>query len=547
MLVSRLFLIIQNLYSFQVREWSEAKYTIEGLEKENDDLMAQLEKLRREIAILRNDQDNATRERTDLQSESKHLLVRVDDLENQLQKAVEEKSRFQKELNDTKNEETFQSFRRESETVVSEVSGGTLEAGVDMFPEMQEDLDVAKRERDQLNSDVLSWQNKFNTLQNSYDNLEADKNRLEDKLDSMQKTISSLEQKSQTLTSDKNKLNAEIDAAKRKINDLLSELDATRREKDSLRQEYELLQKEISKMEAEYEIHISTSDEFDDSAAYAKLQDAYKRSQERQSEMQEELLSCYKVIGELKNQVQRSQETIERLTINYNTETVRSASLRDEVVSYQRRLSELEEKNEVSKGTSKDLENEMEVVQQRISELSRENSSIQESKALIAVEVTNQRKKILRLEQQLDDAEREKESLRLQLSVLSSKRGSESQDISRSSSVQFSDQSFSLLRDKQVESGDSTEEGLQRDDAYKSFTRRSFQSETRRQSEGLSTSTKKEIESLFDSGGSDKDLGPAAEATTLDLDLDSEVDGGGITKTTRITTVKSTKSRKVIF
>ena len=174
-----------------MRGWSEAKYTIEGLEKENDDLMAQLEKLRREIAILRNDQDNATRERTDLQSESKQLQTRVDDLENQLQKAVEEKSWFQKELNDTKNEETLLSFRGESETVVSEVSAGSLEAGVEMFPEMQEDLDVAKRERDQLNSDVLSWQNKFNTLRNSYDNLEAGKNRLEDKLDSMQKTISS--------------------------------------------------------------------------------------------------------------------------------------------------------------------------------------------------------------------------------------------------------------------------------------------------------------------------------------------------------------------
>ena len=530
-----------------MRGWSEAKYTIEGLEKENDDLMAQLEKLRREIAILRNDQDNATRERADLQSESKQLQTRVDDLENQLQKAVEEKSWFQKELNDTKKEETLLSFRGESETVVSEVSAGSLEAGVEMFPEMQEDLDVAKRERDQLNSDVLSWQNKFNTLQNSYDNLEAGKNRLEDKLDSMQKTISSLEQKSQTLTSDKKKLNAEIDAAKRKINDLLSELDAAKREKDSLRQEYELLQKQISKMEAEYEIHISTSDEFDDSAAYTKLQDAYKRSQERQSEMQEELLSCYKVIGELKNQVQRSQETIERLTINYNTETVRSASLRDEVVIYQRRLSELEEKNEVSKGANRDLENEMEVVQQRISELSRENSSIQESKALISVEVANQRKKILRLEQQLDDAEREKESLRLQLSALSSKRGSGSQDISRSSSAQFSEQSLSLLRDKQVETGDSTEEGLQREDAYKSFTRRTFQSETRRQSDGLSTSTKKEIESFFDLGGSDKDLGPSAEATTLDLDLDGEVDGGGTTKTTRIVTVKSTKSKKSIF
>ena len=350
-----------------MHEWSERKYTIDGLEQENADLAAQLEKLRRELANLRNDFDNIGTEKRDLQTELNQIRPRVDDLENRLQRALEDKTRAQMELDDAKR--AADEIRRDSVTVIRQVSGGGLEAGVDMFPDMKDDLDATKSERDRLNSDVASWQSKYNTLQNNYDNLDADKKRLEDKLDNMQKTISNLEHNNQTLSSDKNRLNVELEAAKRKINDLLSELDAAKREKDSLKMEYEILQKKITKIEAEYEIHISTRHEYDDSGAYAKLQEAYKRSQERENEVQAELLTCYKVIGELKHQLHGSHETIERLTINYNTETIRSATLREEVVSYQRRVSELEEKYEINRGANEDLENELTVLQERMTEL----------------------------------------------------------------------------------------------------------------------------------------------------------------------------------
>lgn len=429
-----------------MHEWSERKYTIDGLEQENADLAAQLEKLRRELANLRNDFDNIGTEKRDLQTELNQIRPRVDDLENRLQRALEDKTRAQMELDDAKR--AADEIRRDSVTVIRQVSGGGLEAGVDMFPDMKDDLDAAKSERDRLNSDVASWQSKYNTLQNNYDNLDADKKRLEDKLDNMQKTISNLEHNNQTLSSDKNRLNVELEAAKRKINDLLSELDAAKREKDSLKMEYEILQKKITKIEAEYEIHISTRHEYDDSGAYAKLQEAYKRSQERENEVQAELLTCYKVIGELKHQLHGSHETIERLTINYNTETIRSATLREEVVSYQRRVSELEEKYEINRGANEDLENELTVLQERMTELSQENSSIVKSKALIVVEVTNQRNKIVRLEQQLEDAEREKESLRFQLSAMHSKGESESQEISKHIS-QLSEQSVTFRREKE--------------------------------------------------------------------------------------------------
>lgn len=556
-----------------MHEWSERKYTIDGLEQENADLAAQLEKLRRELANLRNDFDNIGTEKRDLQTELNQIRPRVDDLENRLQRALEDKTRAQMELDDAKR--AADEIRRDSVTVIRQVSGGGLEAGVDMFPDMKDDLDATKSERDRLNSDVASWQSKYNTLQNNYDNLDADKKRLEDKLDNMQKTINNLEHNNQTLSSDKNRLNVELEAAKRKINDLLSELDAAKREKDSLKMEYEILQKKITKIEAEYEIHISTRHEYDDSGAYAKLQEAYKRSQERENEVQAELLTCYKVIGELKHQLHGSHETIERLTINYNTETIRSATLREEVVSYQRRVSELEEKYEINRGANEDLENELTVLQERMTELSQENSSIVKSKALIVVEVTNQRNKIVRLEQQLEDAEREKESLRFQLSALHSKGESESQEISKHIS-QLSEQSVTFRREKEdlerrlskkeseaVESA--SEISLLRSEIDDYRRARSLEDQQRSgeiqslklsmgelqrenealKSEGYSKATKTEIESFFTLDRGDEDLGPSAESTRFDLDVDDDFEGGGTTVTTRTVKVKSSKSRKV--
>ena len=556
-----------------MHEWSERKYTIDGLEQENADLAAQLEKLRRELANLRNDFDNIGTEKRDLQTELNQIRPRVDDLENRLQRALEDKTRAQMELDDAKR--AADEIRRDSVTVIRQVSGGGLEAGVDMFPDMKDDLDATKSERDRLNSDVASWQSKYNTLQKNYDNLDADKKRLEDKLDNMQKTISNLEHNNQTLSSDKNRLNVELEAAKRKINDLLSELDAAKREKDSLKLEYEILQKKITKIEAEYEIHISTRHEYDDSGAYAKLQEAYKRSQERENEVQAELLTCYKVIGELKHQLHGSHETIERLTINYNTETIRSATLREEVVSYQRRVSELEEKYEINRGANEDLENELTVLQERMTELSQENSSIVKSKALIVVEVTNQRNKIVRLEQQLEDAEREKESLRFQLSALHSKGESESQEISKHIS-QLSEQSVTFRREKEdlerrlskkeseaVESAgeisllrseiDDYRRARSLEDQQRSGEIQSLKlsmGELQREnealkSEGYSKATKTEIESFFTLDGGDEDLGPSAESTRFDLDVDDDFEGGGTTVTTRTVKVKSSKSRKV--
>lgn len=556
-----------------MHEWSERKYTIDGLEQENADLAAQLEKLRRELANLRNDFDNIGTEKRDLQTELNQIRPRADDLENRLQRALEDKTRLQMELDDAKR--AVDEIRRDSVTVIRQVSGGGLEAGVDMFPDMKDDLDATKSERDRLNSDVASWQSKYNTLQNNYDNLDADKKRLEDKLDNMQKTISNLEHNNQTLSSDKNRLNVELEAAKRKINDLLSELDAAKREKDSLKLEYEILQKKITKIEAEYEIHISTRHEYDDSGAYAKLQEAYKRSQERENEVQAELLTCYKVIGELKHQLHGAHETIERFTINYNTETIRSATLREEVVSYQRRVSELEEKYEINRGANEDLENELTVLQERMTELSQENSSIVKSKALIVVEVTNQRNKIVRLEQQLEDAEREKESLRFQLSALHSKGESESQEISKHIS-QLSEQSVTFRREKEdlerrlskkeseaVESA--SEISLLRSEIDDYRRARSLEDQQRSgeiqslklsmgelqrenealKSEGYSKATTTEIESFFTLGGGDEDLGPSAESTRFDLDVDDDFEGGGTTVTTRTVKVKSSKSRKV--
>lgn len=556
-----------------MHEWSERKYTIDGLEQENADLAAQLEKLRRELANLRNDFDNIGTEKRDLQTELNQIRPRADDLENRLQRALEDKTRLQMELDDAKR--AADEIRRDSVTVIRQVSGGGLEAGVDMFPDMKDDLDATKSERDRLNSDVASWQSKYNTLQNNYDNLDADKKRLEDKLDNMQKTISNLEHNNQTLSSDKNRLNVELEAAKRKINDLLSELDAAKREKDSLKLEYEILQKKITKIEAEYEIHISTRHEYDDSGAYAKLQEAYKRSQERENEVQAELLTCYKVIGELKHQLHGTHETIERLTINYNTETIRSATLREEVVSYQRRVSELEEKYEINRGANEDLEKELTVLQERMTELSQENSSIVKSKALIVVEVTNQRNKIVRLEQQLEDAEREKESLRFQLSALHSKGESESQEISKHIS-QLSEQSVTFRREKEdlerrlskkeseaVESAgeisflrseiDDYRKARSLEDQQRSGEIQSLKlsmGELQREnealkSEGYSKATKTEIESFFTLDGGDEDLGPSAESTRFDLDVDDDFEGGGTTVTTRTVKVKSSKSRKV--
>ena len=557
--------------SFQVQEWSERKYTIDGLEKVNVELQALIDKLRRELANYKNDYDILISEKRDIANEFAQLKAREQDLERSLQQVTEEKHRRQVELEDIRRE--LSETRREPDLLIQQVSAGGLETEVDMFPDMKDDLEAAKNETDRLANDISSWQSKYNTLQSSYDVLDGDKKRLEDKLDSMQKTINDLEHNNHILTSDKNKLTVELEAAKRKINDLLSELDEAKRGKDSLKVEFEILQKRITKMEAEYEIHITTRRDYDDSGAYVKLQEAYKRSQERENEVQAELLTCYKVIGELKHQLQGAQESIERLTINYNTETIRSATLRDEVVTYQRRLSELEEKYEINRGANEDMENELAVLEQRLTEASKQNTSIQESKALILVEVSNQRNKITRLEKDLEDAESEKTNLRLQLKAFLSKGESESDEISKQIS-ELSERSLSFRREKEdlerqlskkhAEYNESAQaidalkaeiedqrrtkslEDQQRSGEIQSL--KISMGELQRENEALksesyASSTKTQIETFFDLDGGDEDLGPSAESTRYDLDGD-DFEGGNTTVTTRTVKVKSSRSKK---
>lgn len=556
----------------QVHDWSERKFTIDSLDTENADLAAQIEKLRLELANYRNNFDNLTSEKRDIVNERALLQARLEDCENRLQKAMEDKHRLQIQLEDTTIE--LREAQREPDLVVQQVSAGGLESGVDMFPDMNDDLESVKNDRDRLNNDLSAWQSKYNTLQSSYDNMDSDKKRLEEKLDSMQKTINDLEHSNQTLASDKNRVTVELEAAKRKISDLLSELDAAKRNSDSLKVEYETLQKKITKIEAEYEIHITTRHQYDDSGAYAKLQEAYKRSQERENEVQAELLTCYKVIGELKHQLSGANETIERLTINFSTETIRSATLREEVVSYQRRLSELEEKYEINRGANEDMENELTVLQQRLTELSRENSSVQETNASVKVEITKQRSKITRLEKQLDDAEKEKESLRLQLKACQTKGESDSAEISKQIS-DLSERGLSLRREKddlerqlsksQTQFVQSSQEISVLKSEIEDYRRAKGLEDQQRageiqslklsmgelqrenealKSESFSQSTKTEIESFFDLGGGDEDLGPSAESTRFDLDNDDDFEGGGTTVTTRTVKVRSSRSKK---
>ena len=248
-------------------------------------------------------------------------------------------------------------------------------------------------------------------------------------------------------------------------------------------------------------------------------------------------------------------------------------TLREEIVSYQRRLSELEEKYEINRGANEDMENELTVLQQRMEEMSRENASIQESKALVLVEVTNQRNKIVRLEQQLDDCEREKESLRLQLAAMHSKGEADSHEISKHISV-LSERSLSVRREKEdlerklskkhaeaVESAgeisllraeiDDFRRARNLEEQQRSGELQSIKltmGELQRENEALksqsySSSTKKQIESFFDLGGGDADLGPSAESTRFELDGD-DFEGGEQTVTTRTIKVKSSKKTK---
>ena len=220
------------------------------------------------------------------------------------------------------------------------------------------------------------------------------------------------------------------------------------------------------------------------------------------------------------------------------------------------------------------MENELTVLQQRMEEMSRENSSIQESKALVLVEVTNQRNKITRLEQQLEDAEREKESLRLQLAALHNKGETDAQEISKQIS-ELSERSLSFRREKEdlerqlskkhaeaVESAgeinvlkaeiDDYRRARQLEEQQRSGELQSLKltmGELQRENEafktqGYSSSTQKQIESFFDLGGSgDADLGPSAESTRFGLD-DDDFEGGEQTVTTRTVKVKSSRKTR---
>ena len=187
----------------------------------------------------------------------------------------------------------------------------------------------------------------------------------------------------------------------------------------------------LIKIEAEYEITLKTRVDFDESTAYAALQEAYKRSQDRENEMQQELLTLHKKLASMEHELNFTRERLEAAQMNYRNVDAKTVILREEIVSLQKRISELEEKYEISRERNEEQEDEITVMQHRITEMSNENKVCQEGKAQLIVEVTTLKSRITRMETHLDDSEREKDQLRVQLAAYRSKGEAESAEVSK--------------------------------------------------------------------------------------------------------------------
>ena len=303
----------------------------------------------------------------------------------------------------------------------------------------------------------------------------------------------------------------------------------------------------LIKIEAEYEITLKTRVDYDESTAYAALQEAYKRSQERENEVQQELLNAHRMLASMEHELHFTRERLESAQLNYRTIDAKTVTLREEIVSYQKRISELEEKYEICRETNEEQEDEITILQHRMTELTNQNKTNQDSKAQLVVEVTTLKTRIVRLETQIDDSEREKDQLRVQLSAYRSKGEVESQDVSRTlEDLQNRNNSYRMQMEDLQRALNDKDNDFQKGVGEISFLKSEVDN-LRRARELESTAIHVEpsesmIRSFFSSEFEEDETKPA-ESTRYGFD---EEEGGGETVVTsrKVVVKKSAKGKK---
>ncbi|KAJ7325997.1 hypothetical protein OS493_028719 [Desmophyllum pertusum] len=370
----------QKYYEEQIHELVEKKAIIERLQEENDYLEGDRAELKEELDRVRTELDKTIMEQRDTKFELQKLHIQYTELEGTVRILKDENERLKMEL-----------------------------ASLQKLA----DYETIKIERDTLKRENNALRDKVSGLDNSLEEVKKERRKLQDKVLELQKTVSERTQEIQILTAENKKVTLELQALRRRFEDLQEEETEWGQERDMLVKEVENMQRKLHDIVLESQKEKVT--EVSSEQIFSTMEADFKKLQEREAELQLELLAALKKVSTLEHELETEREKNDGLQGSNRVFEERVTILKREVVEYQTRISKVETDYEHIQERNKELLDHLAELEIQLESVKDSSKLSQQGRSGLENEVISLRTKVKKLQIQVEEDRKIQENLKAQL------------------------------------------------------------------------------------------------------------------------------------
>lgn len=403
----------QKYYEEQIRELVEKKAIIERLQEENDYLEGDRAELKEELDRVRTELDKTIMEQRDTKFELQKLHIQYTELEGTVRILKDENERLKMEL--ASLQKLYDELKVSREETIAVQSVSTVEASApDFFSlDLSADYETIKIERDTLKRENNALRDKVSGLDNSLEEVKKERRKLQDKVLELQKTVSERTQEIQILTAENKKVTLELQALRRRFEDLQEEETEWGQERDMLVKEVENMQRKLHDIVLESQKEKVT--EVSSEQIFSTMEADFKKLQEREAELQLELLAALKKVSTLEHELETEREKNDGLQGSNRVFEERVTILKREVVEYQTRISKVETDYEHIQERNKELLDHLAELEIQLESVKDSSKLSQQGRSGLENEVISLRTKVKKLQIQVEEDRKIQENLKAQL------------------------------------------------------------------------------------------------------------------------------------
>ena len=355
--------------SLQTKLWKEQqeKYGEVGrISNEKEVLEKEIDLLKRNLMLLRNNNETVIAEKEDLTSRFQELQVHVTKSETMWKLTKEENEDLKNELSNLRKSYSLVNFSFET---LKEITEEPKSAG---FRERTAELQELRIEKAHLNDIIRSLNAENSSIAKSYELEQHAKRDLGKKVGVLQTKILDLELTQSSLTAANDKVQRQLEISIQKVGDLECRNDQLREEKENIFAESTDLQQKLMKIEAENEVLRAAKARVEmecdgRSHRLTSVEAAHKASENRGKELQQNLLVSQRKTSELERELRTARVTLDSLNVSYEASENLVMSLTEETAQLGRKSSEACATHDRDLKRCKELEFQMDLLEKSLS------------------------------------------------------------------------------------------------------------------------------------------------------------------------------------